>query len=43
MPNRIIKTDKRLDINISNLKDGIYVLEIITDKEVNKVKVIVER
>ena len=43
VPNRVIKTDNRLDINISNLKDGIYVLEIITDKEVNKVKVIVER
>ena len=43
VPNRVIKTDNRLDINISNLKDGIYVLEIITNKEVNKVKVIVER
>jgi len=43
VPNRVIKTDNRLDINVSNLKDGIYVLEIVTDKEINKVKVVIER
>ena len=41
--NSIIKTGNRLDINISNLKEGIYILEILSDKKVNKVKVIIER
>jgi hypothetical protein len=28
---------------VSNIIEGIYLLHIITDKEVNKVKVVIER
>ena len=42
-PNKVFKTQNRLDINVSNLNNGIYLLNITTDKEVNKVKVIIER
>ena len=42
-PRSIIKTQDKLDINISNLNEGIYILEIISDKEVDKVKVVIER
>ena len=33
----------RLDINVSNIIEGIYLLHITTDKEVNRVKVVIER
>ena len=42
-PNKVVKTQNRLDINVSNIIEGIYLLHIITDKEVNKVKVVIER
>ena len=42
-PNKVVKTQNRLDINVSNLHNGIYLLNITTDKEVNKVKVVIER
>ena len=42
-PNKVVKNQNRLDINVSNLNNGIYLLNITTDKEVNKVKVIIER
>ena len=32
-----------LDINVSNLNEGIYILEIVSDKEVDKVKIVIER
>ena len=38
-----MKNQNRLDINVSNLNNGIYLLNISTDKELNKVKVIIER
>ena len=31
------------DVNISNLKNGIYILNIEVDKEVLKVKVVIDR
>jgi len=43
IPNKVVKTQNRLDINVSNIIEGIYLLHIITDKEVNKVKVVIER
>ena len=42
-PNKVVKTPNRLDINMSNIIEGIYLLHITTDKEVNKVKVIIQR
>ena len=33
----------KLDINVSNLNEGIYILEIVSDKEVDKVKVVIDR
>ena len=38
-----INPGKRLDINVSNIVEGIYLLHITTDKEVNRVKVVIER
>ncbi|MAR85281.1 MAG: hypothetical protein CL869_03685 [Cytophagia bacterium] len=32
-----------LELNVSNLSIGIYLLELVTDKEINKLKVIIER
>ena len=43
VPNKVVKTQNRLDINVSNIIEGIYLLIITTDKEVNKVKVVIER
>ena len=43
VPNKVVKTQNRLNINVSNIIDGIYLLNITTDKEVNKVKVVIER
>ena len=42
-PISIIRSDEGLDINVSNIKQGIYILEIETHKEVNKIKIIIER
>ena len=42
-PKSINRTQDKLDINVSNLKGGIYILEILSDKEVDKVKVVIER
>ena len=42
-PKSINSTQDNLDINVSNLNEGIYILEIVSDKEVDKVKVIIER
>ncbi|HIF49446.1 MAG TPA: T9SS type A sorting domain-containing protein [Cytophagales bacterium] len=43
VPNKVVKTQNRLNINVSNIIEGIYLLNITTDKEVNKVKVVIER
>ena len=42
-PKSIDRVQNSLEINVSNLNEGIYILEIVTDKEVNKVKIIIER
>ena len=42
-PKSVSRTQNNLDINVSNLNEGIYILEIVSDKEVDKVKVIIER
>ena len=43
IPRRINKTQEGLDINVSNLPEGIYILDLVTDKEVNKIKIIIEK
>jgi len=42
-PKSVIRTQNNLDINVTNLSEGIYILEIVLDKEVDKVKVVIER
>ena len=42
-PKSVSRGGDNLDINVSNLNEGIYVLEIVSDKEVDKVKVVIER
>ena len=42
-PKSIIRNQDKLDINVSNLNEGIYILEIVSDEEVDKVKVVIER
>ena len=42
-PKSISRSGDNLDINVSNFNEGIYILEIVSDKEVDKVKVIIER
>ena len=42
-PKSINRSGDNLDINVSNLNDGIYILEIVSNKEVDKVKVVIER
>ena len=43
IPKSINRIKEGLDINVSNLNEGIYVIEILSDKEINKVKVVRER
>ena len=42
-PRSINKIQGGLDVNVSNLREGIYLLEVVTGNELNKVKVIIER
>ena len=42
-PLKVEKNQNILDINVSNLNNGIYLLNISTNKEFNKVKVIIEK
>ena len=42
-PKSLIRTQNNLDINVSNLNEGVYILEIVSDKEVDKVKIVIER
>ena len=37
------RSGDNLDINVSNLNEGIYLLEIVSNREVDKVKVVIER
>ena len=43
IPNKVESNNSSIRINVSNLNNGIYLLNITTDKEVNKVKVVIER
>ena len=43
LTNLVSRIQNNLDINASNLNEGIYILEIVSDKEVDKVKVVIER
>ena len=42
-PRSINKIQGGLDVNISNLREGIYLLEVVTDNELNKVKIVIAR
>ena len=42
-PKSIGKIQETLEVNVSNLPEGVYILEVVFDKEVKKVKVIIER
>ena len=42
-PRSFSKSENVLDINVSNLKEGIYILEIISDNEIIKSKVVIEK
>ena len=42
-PISISRIQNNLDINVSNLNEGIYILEIVSDKDVDKVKIVIER
>ena len=42
-PKSINTTKDKLHINVSNLSEGMYILEIVSDKEVDKVKIVIER
>ena len=42
-PKSVSRTGDNLDINVSNLNEGMYILEIVSDKEVDKVKIVIER
>ena len=42
-PQSVSRGGDNLEINVSNLNEGIYILEIVSDKEVDKVKVKIER
>ncbi len=42
-PRSVNRIKEGLEVNVSNLNEGVYILEIVTDKEINKVKVVIER
>ena len=42
-PKEYLRSENILDINVSNLNIGIYILQIESDREINKVKIIIER
>jgi hypothetical protein len=42
-PNKVELNNSLIRINVSNIIEGIYLLNITTDKEVHKVKVVIER
>ncbi len=43
IPNKVELNNSSIRINVSNIIEGIYLLYITMDKEVNKVKVVIER
>ena len=42
-PKSVSRNQDSLDINVSNLNEGIYILELISKKEIDKIKIIIER
>ena len=42
-PRSVNRIQEGLEVNVSNLNEGVYILKIVTDKEINKVKVVIER
>ncbi len=42
-PKSISRSGDSSEINVSNLNEGVYILEIVSDKEVDKIKVVIER
>ena len=42
-PKSVIRSQDKLEVNVSNLNGGVYILEVVSDKEIDKVKVIIER
>ena len=42
-PKSVSRSGDNLDINASNLNEGMYILELVSDKEVDKVKIVIER
>ena len=42
-PKSVSKSGDNLDINVSNLNEGMYILELVSDKEVDKVKILIVR
>ena len=42
-PKSVSRNQDSLDINVSNLNEGIYILELVSKKEIDKIKIIIER
>ena len=42
-PKRVNRIKNELDINISDLPEGLYVLELMIKGDINKFKVVIER
>ena len=42
-PKSVSRNQDNLDINVSNLNEGIYILELVSKKEIDKIKIIIER
>ena len=43
LPKEYLRNKNTLEINVSNLVIGIYILQVESDREINKVKIIIER
>ena len=42
-PLSVIRTRYSLDVNVSNFDNGIYILELQSENEVSRVKVVIEK
>ena len=42
-PKSVSRNQDSLDINVSNLNEGIYILELVSKKEIDKIKIIIKR
>ena len=43
IPNKVEKNKNIIYVNIANLIEGTYLLELISDKEINKIRILVSR